>query len=49
MQITVGRSGSWFDDQTAAENITSSNAQSKHARMAGVGSISFSQCSRTRP
>ena len=27
--VTFGRSGSWLDDQTAAENITSSNAGSK--------------------
>ena len=37
------------DDQIAAENMTSSNAGSKQPRMAGVGSISASQCSRTRP
>ena len=29
MVVTFGRSGSWLDDQTAAENITSSNAGSK--------------------
>ncbi len=29
MQVTFGRSGSWFDDQIAAENMTSSKAASK--------------------
>ena len=34
MQVTFGCSGSWFDDQMVAENITSSNAQSKQSRIA---------------
>ena len=31
MQVTFGWRGSWFIDQTAAENITSSNARSKQS------------------
>ena len=34
MQLTFGRSLSWFDDHTAAENITSANASSKRSRIA---------------
>jgi hypothetical protein len=48
MQITFGRSGSWLSDQTAAANITSSNAPSKQLRMSGPGFAASSQLLRTR-
>ena len=47
MQVTFGWSGSWFDDQTVAENITSSKAQSKQSRMTGDGSSFSSHVART--
>ncbi len=34
MQLTFGRSLSWLDDHTAAENITSAKASSKRSRIA---------------
>ncbi len=47
MQVTFGRSGSWFDDQTAAENMTSSNAASNRSRIAGDALARPSQVSAT--
>ncbi len=47
MQVTFGCSGSWFDDQIVAENMTSSNAQSKQSRIGGDGCSFSSQSART--
>jgi transcription elongation factor GreB len=47
MVTTRGRSGSWFSDQTAAQNITSSKAASKQARISGLGAAFASQSART--
>ena len=47
MQLTFGRSLSWLDDHTAAENITSANASSKRSRMASEALARLSQFSAT--
>ena len=47
MQIDFGRSGSWLDDHTAAENITSSNAASNRSRIASDALARDSQVSAT--
>ena len=47
MQVTFGWRGSWFIDQIAAENITSSNARSKQSAMTGDGCSFASQSART--
>ena len=47
MQVTFGCRGSWFDDQMAAENMTSSKAQSKQSRMTGAGCSFSSHSART--
>ena len=45
--VTFGRSGSWFDDHTAAENITSSYAASNRARISSEALARPSQVSAT--
>ena len=45
--MTFGRSGSWLDDHTAAENITSSYAASNRARIASDAFARPSQVSAT--
>ena len=47
MQLTLGRSLSWFDDHTAAENITSANASSNRSRIASDALARPSQVSAT--
>ena len=47
MQLTLGRSLSWLDDHTAAENITSAKASSKRARIASDAFARPSQVSAT--
>src|SRR6476659_5671029 len=49
IQPTFGRSLSWLDDQTAAENITSVNASSKRSRIASEALARLSQvCATSR-
>ena len=45
--VTFGRSGSWLDDHTAAENITSSYAASNRSRIASDAFARPSQVSAT--
>lgn len=47
MQLTLGRSLSWLDDHTAAENITSANASSNRSRIASDALARPSQVSAT--
>ena len=47
MQLTFGRSLSWLDDHTAAENITSANASSNTPRIASDALARPSQVSAT--
>ena len=47
MQLTFGRRTSWLDDHTAAENITSAKAASKHARIVSEAFARPSQVSAT--
>ena len=47
MVVTFGRSGSWLDDHTAAENITSAYAASKRSSMASEAFARDSQVSAT--
>ena len=47
MHVTFGCWGSWFEDQIVAENMTSSNAQSKQSRITCDGCSLSSQSART--